>query len=358
MGGTILQPHQLIDELHDFIDDPTQRHFYIGGMIGSQPFKYTIDSILSKNEFQNICVIEGCQDYIGMTKPSPCNNHFFYADIITETKIPDFGNDSGFNHGYLIWNPMKLEYKYHVDFEYVGKFDYMIINDAQLIPMEILNVFTKSYPGKIVVIFDPYESGSEPFIGYPSVVDCLSKLSAINAVARSIYNIPTRSIDKSVKCSVKEAKIQRRSIGKIDGNQYVVDDKWFAMDMWEKQKNQYFRKGQRLWVTDNRIVRFTDLDGRIYTITENALLVVESVPMFSTKLKLRVWNTKFVFESEVSYNSEKEIGKICVKPANVITIDQFRYHKFPNSVFIQSKNIGPRDRYLILKNTNNLVVGV
>lgn len=358
MAGNILQLDQLIDELNAFIDDPTSRRFYIGGMVGSQPFKYTIECVLSKNDFQNICVIEGCQDYIGMTKASPCNNHFYYADIITETKIPDFGNESSFDRGYLVWNPLKIEYKYHIDFEYIGKFDYIIINDAQLIPTDVLNVFIKSYPGKMIIIFDPYESGAERFIGYPSIVDSLTKLSAINAVARSIYNVSTRSIDKSVKCSVRETKISKRSIGKNDNNQYVVEDKWLAMDMRTKQMNQPFRKGQRLWVTDDRIFRRMDLDGRTYTITKDSLLVIDSVPTSGKKLKLKVWNTKFVFESEVSYEPDKIVGKICVRPANVILLEQIRYHKFPNTVFIPNENTGPRERYLILKNTNNLVVGI
>ena len=363
MAGNILQLDQLIDELEAFIDDPIQRRFYIGGMVGTQPFKYTIECVLSKNDFQNICVIEGCQDYIGMTKASPCNNHFYYADFIEETKIPDFGTGSSFDHGYLVWNPLNIEYKYHVELDYVGKFDYLIINDAQLIPTDVLDVFIKSYPGKLIIIFDPYEAGAERFIGYPSIIDSLTKLSAINAVARSVYNVSTRSIDKSVKCSVKESKISRRSIGKNDVHQYITDDKWLAMEIRGKQINQSFRKGQRLWVTDERIFRKIDLDGRIYTITKNSLLIVDSVPVSSNKLKLRIWNSKYVFDHEVSYDQDVTIGKINVQPANIITMDQVRYHKFPNSVFIPTNahganGIGGRIRYVILKNTNNLVVGI
>ena len=134
------------------------------------------------------------------------------------------------------------------------------------------------------------------------------------------------------------------------------------MEIQDKQINQSFRKGQRLWVTDDRIFRKTDLDGRIYTITKNSLLVVDSVPVNGNKLKLRIWNSKYVFDHEVSYNQDVTIGKINVQPANIITMDQVRYHKFPNSVFIPNNahgadGIGARIKYVILKNTNNLVVG-
>ena len=360
--GNILQLNEFIDALHDFIDEPVQRRFFIGGMAGTQPFKYAIDAVLSKSEFQNICVIEGCQDYIGMTKASPCNNHFYYADLIVETKLPgaDFG--SSYNNGFLVWNPMKLEYKYHVDLSDVGRFDYMIINDAQLIPPDILSVFQRSYPGKMIVIFDPYESGAEHFIGYPSIIDALSKQSAIVALARSVFNVTTRSIDKSVRCSVREAKVQRRSIGKNDGNQYVTDNKWLADELWAKQCDMPFRKGQRLWVTDTRMLRLRDLDGRTYTITKDTLIVVDTVPQQGKKLKLKVWNTKFVFESEVTYRDELRIGVIRVRPANVIMTNEVRYHKYPNIVLIPDNPhgvgmLGARTRYVILKNTHNLVVG-
>ena len=35
MGGNILQLHEFIDALEEFVDDPVQRRFYIGGMVGN-----------------------------------------------------------------------------------------------------------------------------------------------------------------------------------------------------------------------------------------------------------------------------------------------------------------------------------
>ena len=98
-----------------------------------------------------------------------------------------------------------------------------------------------------------------------------------------------------------------------------------------------FRKGQRLWVTDNRIKRLIDLDGRHYTITKNTLLVVDTVHINSRSLSLKVWGTKFVFESEVSYSDQPKLGVIKVRPANVIMTDEVRYHKYPNTDFLQNQ---------------------
>lgn len=357
MAGAILQIHEMIDALNDFLDDPTETRFFIGGMVGSQPFKYTIDSILSRAEFKDICVIEGCQDYIGMTKASPCNNHFYYEDLIVETKIPAKGFGSSFDDGFMVWNPMKLDYKYHVDFMDVGRFDYIVINDAQLIPTDVLEALKKFYPGKMIIIFDPYEVGAESFIGYPSIIDSLSKQSAITAFARRVYNVPTTSIDKSVRCSVREMKISRRSFGKKDDNQYVTNDKWLAEALWDKQMDTQLRKGQRLWVTDKRLLRLKDPEGKTFTITKNSMLVVETVPVYGKKIRLRVWNAKFTFESEVSYKNDSRIGCINVRPANIIMVNEVRYHKFPNMVLLAGNDVTPREKYLLLKNTHNLVIG-
>lgn len=356
--GTVLQLHELIDLVEDFISDPIQRTIHIGAMTGTQAFKMVIDCVLSKSEFQHICVVEGCQDYHEMTKPSPCNNHLFYADLIKETKIPDFGYSSGFNHGYLVWDPLQIEYKHEVDISYIGRFDYVIINDAHLISEDILGVIKKSYPGKLILIFDPFEAGAEEFGVHPCIIDSLEKSSAITAYARSMLGVSTRAIDRSVRCSVKESKIQRRSIGKNDGSQYVTDSKSLAIEVWGKQASIPFRKGQRLWVTDNRIHRIRETNGRVHTITKNSLLAIASVPVSSKRLKLRLWNSNFVFESEVTYDDKPVIGKICVRPANIILKDEVRYHKYTSTVLVVNNELLPRERYLLAKNTHNLVVGI
>ena len=355
MNGNILQLNELIDSIFDFLNTPKRQTFHIGSMTGCQSFKITIDCILSKSEFKDICVIEGCQDYIGMVKKSILNNHFYYADLITETTIPDCEDDS-FRQGYLIWNPIKLKYKYHVDISLIGKFDYLIINDAHLIPIDILKFIENNFQGKCFILFDPFDVNGEFFIGHPTIIDSLSKSSAITAFARSMYNVSTRSIDKSVPCSVKEGKLLKRSIGKNDGNQYITDNKSLAVEMWDKQMHTAFRKGQRLLVVDPRIKRLTDNAGRIYTITKNTLLVIDSVPNTSKLLRLKVWNTKFVFESMVSYGKKQNIGVIDVRPANIILTDEVRYHKFPHTVLVSDNMLNPRIRYSILKNTQNLVV--
>ena len=93
-------------------------------------------------------------------------------------------------------------------------------------------------------------------------------------------------------------------------------------------------------------------------MTKNTMLVVEMVHQNSKKVKLRIWNTKFTFESELTYLPDVSIGVINVKPANVLLVNDIRYHKFNTIVLVMDNDITTREKYLVLKNTNNLVVGV
>lgn len=355
--GAIMELNEFIDSLNDFIDNVSERKYYIGGIVGTNVFKITIDCVLAKTNFENICVIEGCQDYIGLSKPSICRNHLYYMDLIKETKIPNYGSGDSFDRGYMVWNPLTLEYKYEIDTNCFIGFDYIIINDSQLIPPDILNAIENTFPGKIIVIFDPYEYGAESYIGYSNIVDTLSKQSTIVAFARSIFNVPTRSIDKSVKCSVKESKISRRSIGS-NNSQYVTNNKFIASALWEKQINSSFKRGQKLWVMDDRIFHIIDSNNVKYSITKNSLLVVDSVPTNRKSLRLRVWNSKCTFNHSVAYKKCDDIDKIFVVPANMLMIDQMRYHRFSDTVLISDNVLNQRERYLIVKNTNNLTIGI
>jgi hypothetical protein len=37
--------------------------------------------------------------------------------------------------------------------------------------------------------------------------------------------------------------------------------------------------------------------------------------------------------------------------------DEVRYHKYPNTVLLANTELNPREKYVLLKNTHNLVVG-
>lgn len=351
--NNILLINEMIDFIEDFTNNPSERQLIIGGMAGTQLFKYVMDCVLSKVDFENICIMEGCQDYMGLTDPSPCDNHFYYMDIIREMAIPD--ENTSFDW-LLIWNDVKLTYKKDINMTLIGKYHYLIINDIHLMPIDLVEEICKQFPGKIIGICDPYEAGAERFIGYPNIVDTLTRVSNIVAFARSIYHVSSRGVEKKVKCSVTESKINRRSIGRIEDRQYVTNDKVLAEEIWNKQMLSPFRKGQRLWVTDERIHRFKDKDGHPYVITKNSLLIIDGIYMNSPKVKLRLFSSKFIFESEITYLSDGPLNAIHVRPANIIMLNEFPHHRYHNTALITNGEITPRERYTILKNTNNLTI--
>lgn len=356
----IIQIHEMIDTLEDFVSNPMMHSFFAGGIIGSGIFGIGLNSLLTKYEFTEICVIEGCQDYIGMRKKPVIHNYFYYKDLFADMVSYDPKGINSYERGFMVWNPMKLKYTQYIDTRKLSGFKCLIINDCQLIDRNVVNALIDSFPGKVLCIFDPLEPLGESYMGYPFVIDSLTRLSVINALARNVFGISTRSIDKSVKCSVKESKIPKRSIGKNTPTQFITDNKFFAEEVAFKQKLGSFKKGQRLWVTDTRIRRLRDDDGFEFTITKDSLLVIERVHVLDKRLKLRLWNTTITFSSEVLYTDdidELSMDIIAVKPANIITTDMIKYHKFPNTVLVTNEPLSQRDQYVLLKNTNNLVVG-
>ena len=94
----ILQINDMIDMLDDFVANQSARQIVVGGMAGTSVFKMVMDSILLNHEFKEICIIEGCQDYMGLT--DPMSNHMYYMDTVYEETIieEDVSHDY-----YLTW---------------------------------------------------------------------------------------------------------------------------------------------------------------------------------------------------------------------------------------------------------------
>lgn len=352
----ILAINEMIDLLEDFVEEPMDRNIIVGGMAGTQIFKHVLDVVLSKNGFEQICVLEGCQDFIGMTTHSPCNNHFYYADILGEIIDVKGSFVNAFEAGFPIWNEKKLEFSHPVNMGMINGFNYLIINDIHLIPIEIVNALIQNFSGKIIGICDPYDMYGDKFIGCPTVIDSLSSVSSIVALARATYNVDSRGIDKKVKCSVTEAKIHKNSIGRIDDRQYITDDPYLADAVWNRQMTSSFRKRQKLYVTSKRLNRFRDDNNYYHSITEKAICTIDGTYLTSDKIRLRLYSSKFTFDANVSYAMDPPLDTIAVRPANILMLDEMPYHKYQTSVLILSDQITPRERYSILKNSNNVIV--
>lgn len=374
----IIPIHSMINLIEDFIDS-SANNITVGGMVGTQIFKHVFDICIGRFAFERILLVEGCQDFIGISKKSPMNNHFFWTSLIRNKIVPNpFANTNPFRQD-VLQTSMRIEYMKELNDDVVNKYSVVIICDAHLIPADILDMFMRKTCGKLIMIVDPFGVHGERFTArdIPCITETFHKTSTIVAMARGIYDIETNAIDKKISCNVNEIKrLSVRSIGKIDDKQYVTNDKGLAEYIREKQINSGFRKNQKLFITDNGIYRNGFIRDELnpsyldnVMITRNSMGIIDKTNADGV-VELRLWRhkpsdpkfaNKFIYENDniplflKKYASSA--SNITVIPANVLMIEEYAYHKFQNTVFVNGGfNLSKREMYTLLANTMNLTV--
>lgn len=348
----VIEISQMDDLLENFFSNGVGGNIVVGGMVGCDIFRQVMDMATTYSIFEKILIVEGCQDYIGLAK-TKLINHIFYADAFTDVMVDSVIPYDPFKP--KIMNP-KPEYRRQINKSMLAGYEVIVIKDAHLIPREFVDAFTLNYSGKICIIVDPFDIFGETFQGVPTIVDSLNKMSPILAMARSTYDVESRCIDRSVKGTVTETKLNKRSIGKIDDKQYITNDPYLCDMIRHKQLQSAFRKHQKLLVTDDKLnVNITD-SIRGTTLARNSLCVVES-PSSRPMMKLRVYSSKIICGMDVSYLDNPPDSYMRVKPANIMDIDESAYHRYNTSVLVCPEQITQRQKYSILKNSNNVIVG-
>lgn len=348
----VYEIYQMIETLEDFFfaNDSRVNHIIVGGMVGSHIFKHAIDAALVTYPFEKILVVEGCQDYIGLTK-NRMTNHVYYADLFMDVLCDSIIPYDPFKP--KIMNP-KPTYAKQIDLNRMAYYDVIIVNDAHLIPSGYLNAIKNNYSGKVCIIVDPFDIGGEMFEGIPVLTDSMNKLSPMIAMARATYDVETRAIDRTIKGHVTEGKINKRSIGKIDDKQYVTNDEYLADVVRHKQLQSQFRKNQKLFVTSDKIN--TSIDGLFgNSLTRNSMCVVMSASS-RPLMKLRIYSSKIMYAGDVSYLDNPPDSMIRVKPANILTIDESAFHRYNHTVMVCNEPLTQRQKYSILKNSNNVTI--
>lgn len=354
--NNIIEISQMIDLLEDFFSNNDNHNrsnnIVVGGMTGSFLFKHAIEAATTSSPFEKILVVEGCQDYIGLIN-NPMNNVVYYADLFMDVLCDSITPYDPFKP--MILNP-RPSYHKQINLNRIQNYDCIIIEDGHLIPNEFINAIVQNYFGKICIIVDPFDIGGEFYAGVPTITDSLHKLSPIIAMARSTYDVDTRAIDKSIKGSVTEAKISKRSIGKIDDKQYVSNDPYLIDMVRHKQLQSGFRRNQKLLVTSEKINTSID-DTRVgHSLTNNSMCVIVS-PTARPLMKLRIYSSKIIYSGDVSYLNNPPDNMIRVKPANILTLDESAHHRYKTSVLVGNDPISQRQKYSILKNSNNVIIG-
>lgn len=352
----IIEINEMIDLMSRFMKDSASRNLIVGGLVGSHPLSHALEVATETFDFEDILILEGCPDFCYVNKPF-VKNYIPYYYALTNIYTGSINNDIPFG-GYLLHK--RICTKLVVNEPFIRKFKFVIINNAHLIDLVYLDAIVKAGSWKCITIVDPFDVGGEHFLYAATIVDTLEKQSPVIGFARKLYGYNTY-IDKKIPGDIKAGKITRRGVGKIDGRMHVCDDIDIVNEANQLQIKRPFKRGQRLFVTDNILEEVMDDSKERHIIAKNSMLVIEraisgnSIPNY-----LRIYHSRNVFRGFVRYYTSGSIGAnaydLVVKPANVLHINDSIYHRYMNTVVSQSKGLSKRELYSITKNSVNMIL--
>lgn len=339
---------QMIDMIEDHFDVKwnSNKLLTVGGIAGTSLFKYAIQSCMKSTPFDKILVVDGCQDYIGLLR-KPVPNYIYYLDLFRSFEIPNLTTLMNPYDRPLI-RPIP-EYQLVLDESMIVRYDALIVQNAHLIPRELLDAITTNFRGNVLHIVDPNDIYGELYPNIPTLYDALTKQSGLIAFARSMYGIETRSVDRKVRCDFKQVKMNRRGIGKIDDKQYITNSETVLQAIREKQLQTQFRRNQKFLVAHKHVQFMNDQNGVPIVIGPNAMLSImtASKPL----MKLRIHSSTRQVYSSLSY-MEGAAG-LYVKPANIITLEEAMHHRFTSVVMVLGEEpMTVRQWYSLMKIAN------
>lgn len=354
MKYNIITIDEMTDVIYDFFHDNSKQVLYVGGMVGTELFSLVTSEATEHYHFNHMLFLEGCQDYLGLTKEKMFN-YLFYPAILEQRFSDPIEPYDPFKGKWM--NPKK-EYCTIIDVNRFTGFQLLIINNAHLIEPLLINDIINNFDGKVVCITDPFDVGGDIYSGYPCICDTFVKLPVIQSVARGVYNMETRFIDKH-KSSLTEIKMQNRSIGKIDDKQYISNDPEIIDLVREKQYKAGFRKNQKVIVTPRNKRRLFNTFGDINTVIYTNSMMTIDVSQLNPWMNVRLYQSKEYIKCSLTYDLdvENEVD-INVTPANILTVQQSIHHRYKNMVLVLDENLPltTSERYSLLKNTNNMQV--
>lgn len=341
---------QMIDLIETHFDQSIftkRRELIVGGVVGTDIFDYAIQAVTMHYPFDRVLVVEGCQDYIGLLR-KPVLNYRFYLDLFRT--IPVYPQKGDFEFVYV---PPKPDYIPRLEKSLFQGYDALVVNNAQLIPRLWLDAFTNYFPGQVLLIVDPLDKNGLQYQDVPTLTDSLSKQSPLNAYARSLFNIESRALDSKIKTVFKKIKMTKRSIGKIDSNQYVTNDDLILKSVRDKQYRARPRRNQKFMVMNEDVQFFTDKAGAPVTVGPGCLLSMASVtkPLYT----LRIHSSSRLIHTDLSYRSPDRC--LYVKPANILSCDEAYHHRFLSLVVVLGEEpMSTVEWYSLLKITNAIQI--
>lgn len=357
---TIIEPHELIDITNNFFHDPFKRDLIVGGLAGTNIFHDIIDTATGYTDFENILMLDGCADYCYAIKPYVKNYipyHYIFNDqFIGGTNKIDMGKVMATSSMFSVEHRMIPL----INLDLIKRYPVVIINNAHLIDPIYVETISACSPIKCIIIVDPFDIGGEQFDPL-TVVSTYTKQPKPICLARQLYGYET-AIDKKIPGNVKYGKITKRGVGKLDGKMHICDNEDIVREVQNNQYNKPLKKGQRLFITDERHHIAGDTNGDTHVLSKNMMLIVEkAVSKEYFPSYFRPYQYRYSFKQFVRYDNipktRDQVSNIAVKPANILNVYDASHHRYMNTVFTYTTDhIPKRHLYSVMKNSVNLTI--
>lgn len=354
-----IEIYELITILDEFFEKEAEPLFDIGEMVGCNLLRYVAESATKYVNFNNILFISGSPD---AAYACDRKNLVYWKWLF---------NDFMLSNPHNTFDPLnEPTFKYNIN-EYeqrlipstIKGFSVIVINQAQLIPHQYLDMISESFSGQIVRIFDPFDIMGAMYDVPLRCVDTFERLPVTIGYARSLYGVDTRNINKRAKNNIIVTSIRKRSIGKIDESQYVTDDPTIISDAFDKQMNVPFRKNQKVIVTSNRFnIVMDNKYEHVHSLGYGTLLHILQGSI-DDSIRCRIHSSRAEFDLRLSYRINPfttSSNVLKVKPANVImSTSDLNEHYFKQIVYIVTNDtdrISIRNQYTLIKQSQNLII--
>lgn len=372
----LIDLHTALECVETYYTEDTKQTVTLGCMCGTQLFKHIFDLSLGYFTFSDILLIEGCQDFIGLSEPSPANNHFYYASLLTKKAVRSLFNDFSnpfsmriLNNG----NPVN-EYRYNMDIKFINRFKLVLVCDAHLIPQNYISELQKHVSGKLVMFVDPFTVNGQPYADVPTVTYATAECDSLTALARDVYGVDTNYVKQGPKMLDVLNIAAPKTAGKFMNCQYVTNDTVYYELMKDKLEAMGIKKGYKVLVDDNQVMKYTmdpldrnELSREEVVVNHHSLMDIvtgKGISNLHTEITCRLNNFKKVFHPHVDFKStfknpfttDNSILKVI--PGNLLTIEQASYHKFDKIIFIQSAyhRLTKQEMYTLMNITEHLTV--
>lgn len=353
-----IEIYQLIQRLEDFFKGSYDKMMDIGEIAGCNLMRYVGEQAAAYCGFENTLFVSGIQDYVYGGKER--DNFVYWKNLFSEFMVESVLNQHTEFHPVL--GGRKFDYVYEPNTQWINNFSVMVINQAQFIPEEYLKKLCDAFRGAIVRIFDPFDSYGANYMISTICVDTFEKLPVSIGFARSLYGVETRSVNKKAKGSViYGATIGRRSVGRVDQNQYVTNDEDLYESTIQKQLDSQFRKNQKLLVMSDRFrFEYTPEYKQANCISRGTLLHIVQGGR-EDSVKCRIHASKSILTMDMTYEFKPFITPshyLRVNPANIMTIWDAALHFHDKLVYVYPasyRSISIRDQYTLIKSAQNVV---